>query len=214
MQQAIKFELVPTNKILVAVNGPTIDQINRTLSEELTKKEMVMYSKSIDKVLTKQKLNVRDLNIFDKIDEITMAAYGHCLKDSLVTKARLKACKRYKVNFNDRGGLVDHLKMVEGGTDLEDEQHDVKNIIDEFIDIVGHETAESFADAALKVRDGLDLSMAELKAIARVAAYSSMNFAPLREDTTFMKALEKACADYRLDVNDIIGATEAFNNVH
>ena len=29
-----------------------------------------------------------------------------------------------------------------------------------------------------------------------------------------MKALEKACADYGRDVNDIIGATEAFNNVH
>ena len=40
-----------------------------------------------------------------------MREHGMCLKDSAVTKARLKACRRYGINFIDRDGLVDHMKL-------------------------------------------------------------------------------------------------------
>lgn len=213
MKQAIKFAMVPTNKIMVEYNGPTIDQVNRTLAEELTKKELVMYSKSIDKVLRKQKLNVIDLNVFDKIDEITMKVYGLCLKDSLVTKARLKACKRYKVAFVDRDGLIDHLRMVENCNRNQFEQQEHKEMIDQFIKIVGYETAEAFTEAALKVRDGEDLDLSDLKVIAKVAAHSSMDFGLLRKDSKTKQAIEKACAEYGLDISDILGGTDVFNNI-
>ena len=206
--------MVPANKIIVAPNGPHLVEVTSTITKELNKRELGAYSKAIDKVVNKKKLNLLDLKIFDKVDEISMAAYGLCLKDSLVTKARLKACKRYKVIFNDRDGLLDHLRMIEGVVQTVDEEQEEQNMFDQFIEIVGYETAESFADAALKVRDGEDLNMRDLETIAKIVTCSSMTFSSLRNDAKAMSAIEKACAEYGLDLNDILGATKAFNIVH
>jgi hypothetical protein len=46
-----------------------------------------------------------------------MDVHGICLKDSKVTKARIKAAKRYGMQFIDRDGLVDHMNMALGLTD-------------------------------------------------------------------------------------------------
>jgi hypothetical protein len=67
---------------------------------------------AIGKVQAKQKLNINDVKVFDKIDAITMNAHGFCLKDSLLTKARIKACKRYGMRFNDRDGLEAHMNAM------------------------------------------------------------------------------------------------------
>lgn len=214
MQQTIKFAMVPANKIIVAPNGPHLVEVTSTITKELNKRELGAYSKAIDKVVNKKKLNLLDLKIFDKVDEISMAAYGLCLKDSLVTKARLKACKRYKVIFNDRDGLLDHLRMIEGVVQTVDEEQEEQNMFDQFIEIVGYETAESFADAACKVRDGEILNIKDLEAISKIASCSSISLSSLLRDTKSKKAIQKACADYGLNVNDILGASKAFNNVH
>ncbi len=55
--------------------------------------------------------------MLDRIDQLTMDVHGICLKDSKVTKARMKAAKRYGMQFIDRDGLVDHMNMALGLTD-------------------------------------------------------------------------------------------------
>lgn len=206
--------MVPVNNLVVAPNGPHLVEVTSTITKELNKRELGTYSKAIDKVVKKKKLNVLDLKILDKVDEITMATYGLCLKDSLVTKARLKACKRYNVTFNDRDGLVDHLRMVEETYEMVKEAKDEKDIVDQFINVSEYETIESFADAALKVYNGEDLSMDDWEVIARVVACTDMSFDSIKDESKLIRALEKICTDNGIDVYDILRATKAFNNIH
>ena len=76
----------------------------------------------MNKVNQSEKLNRKDLKVLDRIDRLTMDVHGICLKDSKVTKARIKAAKRYGVQFIDRDGLVDHMNMALGLTDDSSEE--------------------------------------------------------------------------------------------
>lgn len=103
-----QFAMVPASKVFCTDNVSALDA-TRTISKNLDKRELTIYMHAMGKVQTKQKLNKNDVKVLDKIDAITMNTYGFCLKDSKVTHARIKACKRYGIRFNDRDGLEAHM---------------------------------------------------------------------------------------------------------
>lgn len=107
----VQFAMVPADNIFYTANVSALDA-TRTISKNLDKRELTIYMHAMGKVQTKQKLNKNDVKVLDKIDAITMNAHGFCLKDSKVTQARIKACKRYGIRFNDRDGLEAHMNAM------------------------------------------------------------------------------------------------------
>ena len=117
MKNSLKFEMVSADKIILSSSGISLLDVWSTIDKELSQAESALYSKAINKVNRGEKLNRKDLRVLDRIDQLTMDVHGLCLKDSQVTKARMKAAKRYGMKFSDRDGLVDHMNMALGLTD-------------------------------------------------------------------------------------------------
>lgn len=121
MKNTVKFEKVGMDKIMLSNAGIALQAVYSTIQKELSQAELALYTKAINKVNQREKLNRKDLKILDRIDQLTMDVHGLCLKDSQVTKARVKAAKRYGMQFIDRDGLVEHMNVVFGVTDGGDE---------------------------------------------------------------------------------------------
>lgn len=117
MKNTVKFGMVSADKIMLSGTGIRLLDVHRTIQKELSRAELALYTKAINKVNQREKLNRKDLRLLDRIDQLTMDVHGLCLKDSQVTKARMKAAKRYSMKFIDRDGLVDHMNMALGLTD-------------------------------------------------------------------------------------------------
>lgn len=109
-----KTEMVAIENITDAYSLVSISDVYETLQKELSVAELKKYSISCLNVMMGAKLSRSETILLNKIDEITMREHGMCLKDSAVTKARLKASRRYGMKFIDRDGLVDHMKMMLG----------------------------------------------------------------------------------------------------
>ena len=122
MRNTVKFGMVSADKIMLSSAGIGLLDVYSTIDDGLSKGELILYTKAIRKVNKGEKLNRRDLKVFDRIDQLTMNVHGMCLKDSQVTKARIKAAKRYGMQFIDRDGLVDHMNMALGLTDDSSEE--------------------------------------------------------------------------------------------
>lgn len=121
MENTVKFGMVSADKIMLSGTGIGLLDVQRTIKQGLSQAELAQYTKAISKVSQREKLNRKDLRVLDRIDQLTMDAHGLCLKDSQVTKARIKAAKRYGMQFIDRDGLVEHMNMVLGIADEGDE---------------------------------------------------------------------------------------------
>lgn len=117
MKNTVKFGMISADKIMLSGGGIGLLDVQRTIKEELSTAELALYSKAINKINQGVKLNRKDLRVLDRIDQLTMDVHGLCLKDSQVTKARMKAAKHYGMKFSDRDGLVDHMNMALGLTD-------------------------------------------------------------------------------------------------
>jgi hypothetical protein len=117
MKNTVKFGMISADKIMLSGSGIALLDVQRTIKEELSQAELALYTKAINKINQREKLNRKDLRVLDRIDQLTMDMHGLCLKDSQVTKARMKAAKRYGMQFIDRDGLVDHMNMALGVTD-------------------------------------------------------------------------------------------------
>jgi hypothetical protein len=117
MKNTVKFGMVSADKIMLSSSGIGLLDVHSTIKEGLSQAESALYSKAINKVNRGEKLNRKDLRVLDRIDQLTMNVHGLCLKDSKVTKARMKAAKRYGMKFIDRDGLVDHMNMALGIAD-------------------------------------------------------------------------------------------------
>ncbi|MDP3121306.1 hypothetical protein [Polynucleobacter sp.] len=117
MRNTVKFGMVSADKIMLSGTGIRLLDVHSTIEEGLSQAELALYTKAINKVNQSEKLNRKDLKVLDRIDQLTMDVHGICLKDSQVTKARMKAAKRYGMKFSDRDGLVDHMNMALGFTD-------------------------------------------------------------------------------------------------
>lgn len=109
-----KFEMVPAERIFDLHSKVRLIDVAKTIQTNLTEDELKTYDSAIFKVSVGEKMSRSDAIIFNKIDAITMQEHGMCLKDSKVTKARLKACRRYGIKFIDRDGLIDHMKLMLG----------------------------------------------------------------------------------------------------
>ena len=109
----VKFEMVPVEKIVVGNKDNIVNlmEVVNTVNSCLTTKETEQYLDANIKVITGRTLSRNDVLLYDRIDAITMEKHGMCLKDSKVTKARLKACRKYSMKLNDRDGLIDHMKL-------------------------------------------------------------------------------------------------------
>ena len=117
MKNTVKFGMVSADKIMLSESGIALLDVHSTIKEGLSQAELALYTKAINKINQGVKLNRKDLRVLDRIDQLTMDVHGLCLKDSQVTKARMKAAKRYGMKFSDRDGLVDHMNMALGLTD-------------------------------------------------------------------------------------------------
>jgi len=117
MKNTVKFGMISADKIMLSGSGIALLDVQRTIKEELSQAELALYTKAINKINQREKLNRKDLRVLDRIDQLTMDIHGLCLKDSQVTKARIKAAKRYGIKFIDRDGLIDHMNMAFGLTD-------------------------------------------------------------------------------------------------
>lgn len=109
-----KTEMVPLKEMLDAYSMVSISDVYETLQKYLDRAELQKYCLSGLNVMMGAKLSRSETILLNKVDEITMREHGMCLKDSAVTKARLKACIRYGIKFIDRDGLVDHMKLMQG----------------------------------------------------------------------------------------------------
>ena len=121
MRNTVKFGMVSADKIMLSGTGIKLLDVKYTIEEGLSQEELALYTKAINKISQGEKLNRKDLKILDRIDQLTMDVHGICLKDSKVTKARMKAAKRYGMQFIDRDGLVEHMNMALGIADQGDE---------------------------------------------------------------------------------------------
>jgi hypothetical protein len=107
-----KTEMVPLKEMLDVYSMVSISNVYETLQKNLGAADLKKYSMACLNVMMGAKLSRSETILLNKVDEITMREHGMCLKDSAVTKARLKACRRYGIKFIDRDGLVDHMKMM------------------------------------------------------------------------------------------------------
>jgi hypothetical protein len=121
MRNTVKFGMVSADKIMLSGTGIRLLDVHSTIEEGLSQAELALYTKAINKVSQGEKLNRKDLKVLDRIDQLTMDVHGICLKDSKVTNARMKAAKRYGMQFIDRDGLVEHMNMALGIADQGDE---------------------------------------------------------------------------------------------
>jgi hypothetical protein len=117
MKNTVKFGMVSADKIMLSGTGTGLLDVHSTIKKGLSQAESALYTKAINKVNQREKLNRKDLRVLDRIDQLTMDVHGLCLKDSKVTKARMKAAKRYGMKFIDRDGLIEHMNMALGITD-------------------------------------------------------------------------------------------------
>lgn len=106
------FGFVSLKKLVVSSNGLGVLEVNETIAKGLNKQDYERYGNAVQKVVSKEKLGRADLAVLDKVDELTMQKHSICLKDSKVTKARIKGCKRFGIEFIDRDGLVEHMQQA------------------------------------------------------------------------------------------------------
>ena len=110
----MQFSLDKSNvrNIIDGFTGQSLLDVKTTINNSLNGSEHQTYSSALEKILSKKTLNRKDLKVLDKIDALTYEKHGMCLKDSKVTNARIKACKKYGMKFIDRDGLQEHMKFM------------------------------------------------------------------------------------------------------
>jgi hypothetical protein len=110
----MQFSLDESNirNIIDGLTGQSLLDVKTTINNSLNRSEHQTYSSALEKILSKKTLNRKDLKVLDKIDALTYEKHGMCLKDSKVTSARIKACKKYSMKFIDRDGLQEHMNFM------------------------------------------------------------------------------------------------------
>ena len=196
----MKLEMVPVDKLTDAYSGVSMIDSAQTVLNGLSKSELDRYGKAMNKIERRQTLNIKDLNVLDKIDKLTFEAHGMCLKDSLVTKARIKACKKYGLKFIDRNGLVDHMNQVMSSSfnakqeELSDEE--LKARIGCFImDRLGENRFQDFLNTLERsVSKGLNIE--DLRVLSEVENFTCKELGFSIFNSAIQKAINEACIKY------------------
>lgn len=175
-------------------SGIRLTDTAMTIQSHLNKQELFRYTKSMNKVEMLQGLNLKDLKVLDKIDALTFELHGMCLKDSLVTKARLKACKKYKVKFIDRDGLVDHMNCMLPKSDIHKTKSNNCELIGKFfIEKLGNDSPYKLSKVLQKLGHREDLDFADLNFLSEMEAVTSRELDWTITDPELIEAIKKAC---------------------
>ena len=155
---------------------------------------MALYTKAINKVNQSEKLNRKDLKVLDRIDRLTMDVHGICLKDSKVTKARIKAAKRYGVQFIDRDGLVDHMNMALGITDDSSEEEAIFDPIMECLNTnMCSDCMDKVHQAAFKIANQISLTEDDVWIMQEASSIVFEELGFSFDDSVIGDALIEAC---------------------
>ena len=199
-------KMVPVGKLYDAGSGVRLADTSDTLMANLSKAEKERYGKAMIKVNRQETLNRKDLALFDKIDAVTFEHHGMCLKDSLVTKARIKACKKYGVQFIDRDGLINHMDCMLGAQQSSKPMAangNSEKIAILLLSQLGEDRFCEFAQAFSSIKNNVALTKADLEVLKEadqvLVAYlnSSMIHGRVRE------AITEACDELGIDFDNL-----------
>lgn len=165
----MKQAMVPVSNVYDAYSGVCLLDSTNTVVENLSKAEVKRYQYALSKVSRGVTLNRKDLALFDKIDAVTFEHHGMCLKDSQVTKARIKACNKYNKQFIDRDHLVDHMNFMSPDADEEPSEVGFYKAFGEFMaSRLGIEAMYELHDLISRVEDGGELTLADLELLSKL----------------------------------------------
>lgn len=182
------------SNICDAYSGVCLADTSSTIASYLSKPELIRYSRAIAKVQTQQKLNLKDLNVLDKIDALTYEHHGMCLKDSLVTNARLNACKKYGVEFVDRDSLVEHMNcMLPSENPREKKATFYKGLGEFFTEKLGSDHPYKLRTVLEKLDQKRDLDLADLIFLSEMESVASQELDWTIINAELITAIDKAC---------------------
>lgn len=207
----IKKEMVPAANLYAAGKGDAFTDISEWLMAKLNKAEKKRYAKAMIKVDGQVTLSRKDLVLFDKIDVLTFVHHGMCLRDSLVTKARIKACKKYSVQFTDRDGLVEHMHLIEEIHQIGKVDHicSEAEIFDIFLSSrLGADKYHQFLQAISNILTNTDLTRANLEVLKEADSYMVSSFKGTIIHSRILEAINSACNQLKINFNDLSFATK------
>jgi len=199
-------KMVPVGKLYDAGSGVRLADTSDTLMANLSKTEKERYGEAMVKIERQEKLNRKDLALFDKIDTLTFEHHGMCLKDSLVTKARIKACKKYGVQFIDRDGLIDHMDCMLGTQ--QSSNHMATNNTSEMIAILlfsklGKDRFCEIARAFSSIKSNVALTKADLEAIKEADQVLVTYLKSSMIHGQVLEAITVACDELGIEFDDL-----------
>lgn len=182
------------SNVFDAYSGVRLTDTSSTIASHLSESELARYGRAMFKVRELKNLNLKDLGILDKIDALTYKYHGMCLKDSQVTKARLKACKKYKVEFIDRDGLVEHMNcMLPISGDQEQESKHAREIAEFFIEKLGDDLPVKLRNVVVKLNAKEDLALGDLTFLSDMEMVASQELDWTIMNPELEEAISKAC---------------------
>lgn len=182
------------SNVFDAYSGVNMTDTARTIRLNLKQHELKRYAKAMIKVGSLQNLNLKDLHLLDKIDAITYKYHSMCLKDSLVTKARIKACAKNKVEFIDRDGLVDHMNCMLMSEYSRSEESDLKRKLAEyFIEKLGDDFPDKLRNIIIKLDAKEDFDLVDLHILSDMEIVVSQEFDNTIINSELTEAINKSC---------------------
>ena len=200
----MKLEMVPVERLVDPYSLVSMMDSTQTIINGLTQSELDRYGKAINKIEKNQTLNIKDLRVFDKIDALTYDKHGMCLKDSQVTKARIKACKKHRIQFIDRNGLIDHMNQMTGiqiDKDFNQELDDrLKEKLGYFIlDRLGEKRFEEFIEVLAKFMTKENLDIEELRVLSEVEFLTCGELGFSIFPKHIQKIIDDSCVKYKFN---------------
>jgi len=194
MKNTVKFGMVSADKIMLSGTGIGLLDVQRTIKKELSTAELALYSKAINKINQGVKLNRKDLRVLDRIDQHTMDVHGLCLKDSQVTKARMKAAKRYGMKFIDRDGLIEHMNMALGLVDeCSEDEFDVDPIMECLEANMCSDCIDKVHEASFKIANQIPLTEDDVWIMQEASSIVFEELGFSFDDSEIGNALIEAC---------------------
>jgi hypothetical protein len=207
----MKLGMVPIKDIVDSYSGVRLMDTGKTIQERLNQAELERYVKAINKVETGQRLNLKDLKVLDKIDEITFEKHGMCLKDSNVTKARIKASKKYGIEFIDRDGLIDHMNEIFGFQKQEVSlAEEVENeLLSDIFSSFGKDRFQDFTNAIERIMAGIDLDVSDAIVLVEIDSFAREKFGISILNHQVQSAIDRTC-----DEHDVAFAVMSEDAIH
>lgn len=202
MKNLVQFGMVSADKIMLSGTGIGLLDVSSTIKEGLSTAELAQYTKAICKVSQREKLNRKDLRVLDRIDQLTMDVHGLCLKDSKVTKARMKAAKRYGIKFIDRDGLIDHMNMALGIAGDGDEDEAVVDPIMECLEAnICSDYMDKVHEALFKIANQIPLTEDDVWIMQEASSIIFEELGFSFDDSEISNALIEACDQLGIKYN-------------